>query len=99
MISHEILERMRRRASKTNATYRIVALATIDGKIVCCTPTARFFNYGGGVHSEQWAMVKMPKARHIILARFNASGQLLPISPCARCAKHAQRRGIKITVL
>ena len=96
VVPPSVLERMRRKAKKTAATYKIVAFSEKNGKVVCCTPIARFYKRGGGVHSEQLAMIKMPDAKVIFLARFNTSGEMLPIDPCDRCRKHAERKGVRI---
>ena len=98
VVSPEIFDRMRKKASKTNATYKVVAFSVKHGKVVCCTPIARYYRRGGGIHSEQLAMKKMPDMRVLILARFNTSGELLPIGPCSRCQRHAKRMGVKIII-
>jgi cytidine deaminase len=56
------------------------------------------FRKGAGLHAEQIVMMNARKKgiKTIIICRVNPNGSLLPIEPCEKCKKIANKFGIKI---
>ncbi len=55
---------------------------------------------GGGWHAEELVLYSSPKSLHtILLARVNNKGLLLPINPCKKCLRLANKKQVKIRQL
>ncbi len=103
---NSICGRMRAKSSRVLATYKITAVAySRKGDVIGFssnnirsdfTPVRR----GAGVHAELELIRKYGKRiAYIVISRFGANGDILPIMPCDNCAKVAKRLGIKILEL
>ena len=59
----------------------------------------RFERKGGGIHAERQIMQQAKKKGivHILICRVGRSGNLLPIEPCSKCQKIADKLGIVIS--
>lgn len=93
-----IAARALRAAMRINhCRYRIVAIG-IDSRnryIGIATNIPRMQSRSW--HAEERLIHRAPRSlRTIILARFGARGEPLPIDPCSKCAKLAEKRGIEI---
>jgi len=94
-----IKERLIRKALKSWCEFKIAAIGlSARGNtlaIACNKP--RFCRVGGGVHAEMAVMLSAPRnLKTILLVRVNKNGDLMPIKPCAACARKARERNIKI---
>ncbi len=50
-----------------------------------------------GMHAEERVIHASPRSlRRIMILRVGATGNVLPIDPCAHCQKLARKRGVKI---
>lgn len=91
--------RIRRKASGSPCKYRVIAVG-INGRgryIGIAANRPRFYRTGGGWHAEEVLMHRSPPSlAKILLARVGASGDFLPIEPCARCRRLARKRGVSI---
>lgn len=99
--SSSLLPRMIRAASRVQGCQHRVVAAGIDfrGRIIgLATNRPRLQNRGW--HAEEWLLYRSPRSlSRILLVRVNKVGELLPIEPCAHCAKLANRRGVVIEAL
>lgn len=98
-MTKELLERIKRKAMKSQCKHRLSAIGLNKrGEVLCtCFNTPRFSKYHGSVHAEMQVMNKAGKAlRTILLCRVNLSGKLLCIDPCSTCASKARELGVKI---
>lgn len=93
-----LTQRMLKAAMRVQQTrYRVVA-AGIDHKgrivaIATCTP--RLSNRGW--HAEERVIRRCTKGlRKILIARYGARGERLPIDPCEKCERLARKLGIEI---
>lgn len=95
-----MIERMRKKAGKTICRSKVSALGfNHSGKLVIQTNNSpRFCRYGGGIHAEEKIFLKAKRKRikTILICRVSKTGNLLPIDPCPKCTKLAEKLGIKI---
>lgn len=93
-----ILTRSTRAALRVrHCRYRVVAIG-IDhyGKFIGISTNSPRLSTRSW-HAEERLIHKSPnQLSTILLARFGASGRLLPIDPCVKCSEMARKRGIKI---
>lgn len=56
---------------------------------------------GSGYHAEELLLHRLPRSlRRIYIARVNSSGtRVLPIHPCSKCLRLAEKFGVKIEPL
>lgn len=102
------VELLRRRASTSECTYRVSAVAfDAKGDILGHSRNVHskwdvLANNGEGrpgtaIHAERQLMARYGQnCRTIFIARVGRSGNLLPISPCKACQKVADKLGVKI---
>lgn len=93
-----IVPRLIRTALKVHLCRYRIAAAGIDyrGRLISISTNAPRLT-SRGWHAEERLIHTSPKSlARIILVRVNRLGELLPIDPCAHCAKLARRRGITI---
>lgn len=95
-----IIERIRRKATKSICKYHVAALGFNDNNDCVDTATnfPRFPRLGGSYHAER---ILMSRARQkgivkILICRVNINGKMLPIEPCSMCQKIAKKLDIKI---
>lgn len=98
--SHQRLtERLISKALSSPCKYKIAA-AGIDyrGRIVSIfTNSKRINKTGGGIHAEQAVIYRSPRSvKTILIVRVSKTGKLLPIHPCEKCRRMAERFGVSI---
>jgi len=96
-------ERLRRKACQSYCRIRVAAMGmNRNGDIVSIAYNiSEFIKKGGGIHAEERIMheARDKGIVQIIVCRINRTGKFLPIDPCERCQKHAERLGIRITTV
>lgn len=93
------MNRLIRKADKSKCTYKISAIAfSKNNNLLGISFNGfRFSRYGGGLHAEMKLMQMYGrKISYIVICRTNGKGHLLPIEPCDKCRKVADKLGIKI---
>lgn len=99
-MSPSIIERAIKKANKSICKFKISAVGfNHKGEMIgSITNTPRFSRYGGGIHAEA-ALIKRYRGhlKTILICRVNTNGGLLPIDPCDKCQKLADKFNIKIT--
>lgn len=94
-----MLQKIVSKASQSGCRYKIAAVGlNKKGEPFCWATNKQFINNkGGGLHAETILMRRHKrKIKTIIICRTNNSGDILPIDPCEKCQKLAQKLGIKI---
>lgn len=103
LISAEILERARKKASQSKCTHHIAALGfNSKGEyIISSTNKYRFSRPGGGLHAEMYLMrqAKRKGITTILVCRVGKSNLFLPIDPCLSCKGKAQELNIRILTI
>ena len=98
----QLAPRLLRKAA-TSVCRSKVAAAGLNhrGKVISiATNTPRLYSPGGGIHAEQHVLFKSPRSlRTILIVRVGRSGRQLPISPCGKCQRFADRFGVNIVSL
>lgn len=95
----KLRDRIRRKAEHSRCRFRVVAvgLDSRDRYISIATNRPRFYRAGGGWHAEEVLMHRSPpNLARIIIARIGLSGDFLPIEPCDRCLRLAEKFGVEI---
>jgi len=101
----KMILRMRKRAQQTRAytNYAVVAvgLNRYAQFLDIATPIPRFWGALSNEHAEEVLIRKCnPKElKTIVLARFGAKGNFLPIEPCDRCLELCHKKKIAIISL
>lgn len=94
----DLATRMLRAGLRVHACRYKVVCVGIDGRdriISIATNAPRLERRGW--HAEERLLHKSPRSLvRIVLARFNARGEQLPIHACSHCQKLARKRGVKI---
>lgn len=95
----DIISRAIKKAANSQCRFRIAAIGLdFRGNVIGSSTNAPFLpKKGGGMHAEQLLMMRTPRSlRTIVIARIGLSGVVRPISPCEKCSRMAQKRGVKI---
>lgn len=102
MRSHSsvLISRMIRAGLRVNLRYRVIACGIDNrGRIISISTNAPRLPLQG-YHAEERVMFSSPKSlSRILILRVGAMGQRLPIDPCERCKRLAEKRGVKIEKL
>ena len=92
-----------RKAQKSICTYKVSAVGLNKrGEVIGKTFNSPWLDKRRGSSHAEMALMKRYYKKgltSIILVRVNNDGELLPIDPCAVCAKKAQDLGIKIKTI
>lgn len=95
--------RLIKKSKQSHCTYKIVAAAyTKNGNLLGFSTNNIRLNMkaskkGAGIHAERELIKRFGnKVKYILISRYGASGQRLPIHPCEICQKIADEKGIKI---
>lgn len=94
-----LLDRIARKAAEVPCKFRVVAVGKDRrGRYIgIATNLPRFQRTGGGWHAEERLIFGSPPSLSVILlARIGASGDFLPIKPCPRCRRLAEKNNVKI---
>ena len=99
-----IIERLRRKASRSPSQYRISCVALNKKGEVLGYTTNKFRKdrirplIGSGLHSEQIAIARFAPLglKTLLIMRIGLSGKILPIDPCEDCQKMAKKHGVTI---
>jgi len=69
--------------------------------VIQSTNQPRYSKKGGGLHAEEviFREAKRLGIVRILICRVNESSQFLPIDPCPRCSKIAQKMNIVIDTI
>lgn len=94
---HTLISRMRNKSKSIPCRYRIVAVGIdVNGVIIDITGNSHRLEQRSW-HAEEKLIHRNPRSlKRILIARFNKTGQLLPIAACNHCSKLAKNRGITI---
>lgn len=98
-MSPKIIEYAKKKAGQSICKYRISAIGLDKfGKVLGAAMNRPMLSkYHGGVHAEMSLLQRYKNnVKTIILCRVSASGNLLPIDPCERCAKVLDKMNIKV---
>jgi cytidine deaminase len=95
-----LVKRAIKKACQSQCKFKISALGfNRKGELVSSAfNISRALRKGGGFHAEQLVMMEAHKKgiKTILICRVNPNGILLPIEPCMKCRKMAEKLGIKI---
>lgn len=95
-----LLERLRRKAAKSPARFRVAALGLNRAGVVVAVGFSRqrYNRAGGGWHAEDhiFRVARKRGVVEIIICRVGKSGVVRPIEPCRRCSHLADVLGITI---
>lgn len=99
-VSSRTIEILRKKAQQSICKYPMSAIGLNNNNdiVAKATNTPRFPGRGGGEHAEEKVMQAARKkgVTTIIICRIGKAGDFLPIEPCKRCQKHADKLGIKL---
>lgn len=99
-ITTRTVDLLKKKATQTLCTFRVAAIGfNSRGESVIRTCNEyRFSREGGGLHAEEkiFKVAKRKNIKTILICRISRTGNLLPIDPCNRCMKTANKLGIKI---
>ena len=96
-------EKLLKKAKQSACRYKVAAIG-IDkrGNVIGVAHNMpKLRRKGGSLHAEERLMNRYGKVLHtIIICRTNKNGRwLLPIEPCGKCRRRAERLGIKIVTI
>ena len=98
-----IKKRLINKALQSYCKFRVAALGfNRDGQCVAsATNRSRFSHKGGGIHAEErlFFIARRKGIVKILICRIGSGGNLLPIDPCSRCSKIAEKLNIKIETI
>ena len=103
-LSPATIERMRRKAATSPSQYKICCMALDSKGDVIGYTTNKFRKdnivplLGSGLHAEAFCLAKYYPmgARSLVIMRVGRAGDILPIDPCEKCQKMADKLGVKI---
>jgi hypothetical protein len=103
MTPHNLINRIKRKAAKTDCRFQIAALG-FNRKNQCVIAKFNWHRYmrkHGGLHAEASVMMEAKRLGivRIVIGRISRTGKLLPIEPCEKCQRLAQKLGIKIETI
>lgn len=101
-MTSELKQRLKTKALKTQCKTKVVAIGyDKTGRILNIQHNKpRFSRKGGGLHAEELVMKKSGKNLHrISIMRVGRSGDVLPIEPCVKCSKLADKLGVILDTL
>jgi hypothetical protein len=99
---HTIADRLIRKALRSHCRYLIAAVG-IDhrGRFIGIAHNAQRhetgMKRGSGWHAEERLMHESGRGLvRVLVVRVNRQGKVLPIDPCEKCRRMAEKRGVKI---
>ena len=102
-ISRELTKKMIRKAKQSICKFRVSAAGfNSSGECVASAVNRpRFSHKGGGIHAEQelFVIARRKGIVKILICRIGTGGAFVPIDPCERCSKIAEKLGIKIETI
>lgn len=92
-----LLDRIVRAGLRVKCRFRVVAVGFDHRRRIIGIATNSFYLPARGRHAEERLIHRCPKSlTRIVIARIGAQGMLLPIDPCERCRRAADKAGIRI---
>ena len=103
MVNVHLYDKLINKAKQSLCKSRVAALG-FNGKNECVISTVNktlLCKKGGGLHAEEqiFKVARKMGIERILICRIGKGNDLLPIIPCASCARTAKKLGIVINTI